>query len=52
MRAADASENATDESPPHFVDWKPHHAVSTATRESRITAISSCVELWDGRGEA
>ena len=43
MRAADASLKATDESPPHLVDSKPHHAVSTATSESRITATSSCV---------
>ncbi len=53
MRAADASLNATDESPPHLFDSNPHHAVSTATSERRMTAISSCVWLWrGGRGSS
>ena len=54
MRAADASLKATDESPPHLVDWNPHHAVSTATSASRITATSSCAALcWrEGRADS
>ena len=45
MRAADASLKATAESPPHLADSNPHHAVRTATSDSRITATSSCASL-------
>jgi hypothetical protein len=39
MRALEAWLNAIDISPPHLEDWKPHHAVRTAVREStrRVT---------------